>query len=115
MGNETQELLPCPFERGQVWENPDDKLMLVKDVQTYPSGDFRVTYVTEDREIGRFYSHEKDIIDNITQWNTRTHISIPRSDLEEMKGSPTAVCIAEYTKGYEDGHNALITKLLKEY
>ena len=32
------ELLPCPFERGQVWTNPDDELMMVISVQIERNG-----------------------------------------------------------------------------
>ena len=60
----------CAFERGQVWLNPDDEIMMV--ISTRPAnGCHKVHYVTQDREQGSFYTSDKVIVDNITQLNTR--------------------------------------------
>lgn len=60
----TKELLPCPFERGQVWKNPDDILMMIFNVVLFEH-EYRVNYVAENGQIGIFGNADKYILDNI--------------------------------------------------
>ena len=52
------ELLSCPFERGQVWENPDNEIMMVISVRRDRDA-YKVNYLSEEGEFGSF-------------WNTKT-------------------------------------------
>lgn len=54
----------CPFERGQVYKNPDDFLMMVFNVVRFED-EYRVNYVSETGQIGIFSNRDKYIIDNI--------------------------------------------------
>lgn len=60
----TNETMPCPFERGQVWENPDNEIMMVINVRREKDG-YKVNYVSEDAEPGSFWDTNRAIIENI--------------------------------------------------
>jgi hypothetical protein len=57
------DLMPCPFKRGQVWENPDGLMMIVTSVREYGET-YKVEYISEDGELGKFYGNDKAITDN---------------------------------------------------
>jgi hypothetical protein len=57
------DLIPCPFKRGQVWENPDGLMMIVTSVREYGET-YKVEYISEDGELGKFYGNDKAITDN---------------------------------------------------
>jgi len=59
-----EDFIFCPFERGQVYKNPDDFLMMVFNV-IIMDGEYRVNYVLENGQIGIFGNLDKYIIDNI--------------------------------------------------
>ena len=55
MNFEFNELLPCPFKRGQVWEDSCGGLIMI--VAVSPRGeDYEVEYVHEDGYIGSAYA-----------------------------------------------------------
>jgi len=59
-----------PFKRGQVWENPDGELMMIRETVSYNIDNERrhkIHYVTEDGETGKFFSCDKAIVNNITR------------------------------------------------
>lgn len=79
----TNDLLPCPFEKWQVWANPDDEIMMVVSVRYSDSGEgYKVEYVTEHGEKGSFWDNDRAIIDNIRQIDTRTPNKPAEVDLD---------------------------------
>jgi len=56
------------FDRGEVYENPDDEIMMITDVILKDDG-FKIYYITEFGETGSFYADDKAIIDNIKLYN----------------------------------------------
>jgi len=99
------ELLPCIFERGQVWKNPDDELMMVLTVRD-ASHARKVSYITEDGERGIFYDIDKAITDNIELVNTRipaTSATVGGEREEVVPGTREAIIHAvEQEMGYYD-------------
>ena len=79
------------FERGQVWKNPDDELMLVLSVCGERE---KIEYVTQDGQRGSFYASSKVIVDNIEQFHS------PHADVAEE----LAKCLGEaFNLELEDG------------
>ena len=78
------ELLPCPFERGQVWKNPEDKLMMVMHIVLFDDG-YSVSYVSENGQMGMFSNREKHILDNIEMVDTRADKAAPVERIEGLK------------------------------
>ena len=95
------ELLPCPFERGQVWKNPDDMLMLITSVrQTVDSS--KIEYIDEDGGIGSFYASDNVITDNIELVSNRATQPV---DVEALKRE-CLENIQRHSVGYVDWQRA---------
>lgn len=75
----TDALLPCPFERGQVWENPDNEIMFVINVRREKDG-YKVNYVSEDAEPGSFWNTNRAVIDNIALYEPRAQPKPAQTD-----------------------------------
>lgn len=54
------------FSRGQVYLNPNDRMMLVIRV-LYKGDDFKIEYITEEGEFGSFYASDMAIVNNIKE------------------------------------------------
>lgn len=96
------ELKACPFERGQVWKNPDDEIMMILRVCPYRH---KIEYITQDGERGSFYASDKSITDNATLVTAQApDPSVSGEVVEAFKLCP--VCESDaYNRGFKDAYD----------
>ena len=94
-----KDLLPCPFKRGQVWENPNGSLMMVLDVEEYKNRGHQISYVTDECDIGIFFTDDTEIINNCNLYRA----DLAPAPKVDTPTPPNAALDEGYDDGYRDG------------